>query len=65
MSRLSPLTLRFAALTPALVYTFTPGFHEQGRGDSDEAYCDPELYQGNLLSMGLFCQRAITSAPYP
>jgi hypothetical protein len=64
MSPLSPLTIRFAALTPALVYAFTPKFYEQERGDSSEAYCDPELYQGKLLSIGLCCQVAIIRVPY-
>jgi len=64
MSRLSPLALCSAALTPALVNAFTSAFHEQKRGYSGEAYCDPGIYEGTLLSVGLCCQEAITLVPY-
>ena len=53
ISRLSPPTLRFAALTPALVSALMLEFYEQERGDHDEAYCDPESYEGKLLSLWL------------
>ena len=35
-----------------LVPLTMPGSQEQERGNNNEAYCDPELYEGNSLSVG-------------
>jgi len=61
MSQLSPPTLSFPTLPPALVNAFTAEVHEQGKGDNDGGYCDPEIYEGDSLPMGY---GAIMPVPY-
>ena len=35
-----------------LVPLIVPVYQEQERGNNNEAYCNPELYEGNSLSVG-------------